>query len=283
MQRIKGRLSNLEDLIIFIDRLRESGGRLELYLPLGNEEIVICHNGINFILASSNSEFPEKKAFKIFIEKWLLSGIEPMFEFYEGEVCSNDSNSLSVSEEELFQILNDPYLKSVKDIPHYFEVTKIDVRNVPSFLVAHWKTQRPVNRDDVYKYGSTLSDIVRYVETGMIEIKPFINVKSFPYKLRLFLQALAFITVAYISLPIGYMKLTSFKVFEAANWGLKEKIVGHKTRKELPVKGCFKTKFYLIGNKVVNSGIDGVVGTDDDISFKLPEKGYIPVFAFPVK
>ena len=280
MQRIKGRLSSLEDLIIFIDRLKETRGKLELYLPFRNEEIVICHNGINFLLSSSNSEFPEKKALKVFLEKWFLNGIEPVFELYEGEICSE---GYPIHEEELSQILNDPSLQLVKDIPPYFEITKIDVRNVPSFLVAHWKTQRPVNRDDVYKYGSTLSDIVKYMENGLLEIKPFVNIKSFPYKLRLFLQALALITVAYISLPIGYMKLSSFKVFEAANWGIKEKLVSYKTRKELPVKGCFKTRFYLIGNKVVNPGIDGIIGTDDDINFKLPEKGYIPVFAFPVK
>ncbi len=280
MQRIKGKLSSLEDLIIFIDRLKETRGKLELYLPFRNEEIVICHNGINFLLSSSNSELPEKKALKVFLEKWFLNGIEPVFELYEGEICSEGS---PIYEEELSQILNDPSLQLVRDIPHYFEITKIDVRNVPSFLVAHWRTQRPVNRDDVYKYGSTLSDIVKYIENGLLEIKPFVNIKSFPYKLRLFLQALALITVAYISLPIGYMKLSYFKVFEAANWGIKEKLVGYKTRKELPVKGCFKTRFYLIGNKVVNPGIDGITGTDDDINFKLPEKGYIPVFAFPVK
>ena len=280
MQRVKGRLNSLDDLIIFVDRLKDTGGRLELYIPLFNEEVVICYDGINFYLFTNNPDFPEKKALRVFIEKWLLNDLSPEFEFIEGEQCSS---GVPVLEDELFQVLKDPFLESVKELPPYFEITKIDVKRVPSFLVAHWTARRPIRREEVYKYGLTLTDILRYIEAGLIEIKSFSVMESFPYKLRLFVQALALLVIVYFMLPLGYLKFNQFKVNQAVNWGLKERILKGKVREKLPVKGCLRTNFYLVGDKVVNPGIDGTVGTGDDITFKLPEKGYKPVFTLPVK
>ncbi len=280
MQRVKGRLNSLDDLIIFVDRLKDTGGRLELYLPYFNEEVTICYDGINFYISTNISDFPEKKALKIFIEKWLLNDLSPEFEFIEGERCSS---GLPVLEDELLQVLKDPFLEMVKELPPYFEITKIDVKRVPSFLVAHWTARRPVNRDEVYKYGLTLTDILRYIEAGLIEIKQFNVMESFPYKLRLFVQALALLVVIYFTLPLGYLKFNQFKIGQAVNWGLREKIVKGSVREKLPVKGCLRTDFYLIADRVVNPGIDGTVGTGDDITVKLPDKGYTPVFALPVK
>jgi len=280
MQRVKGRLSSLEDLIIFVDRLKETGGYLELYFPFFNEEVTICYDGINFYISTSIADFPEKKALKVFIERWLLSDISPEFEFIEGEECSS---GVPVLEDELLQVIKDPFLEMVKELPPYFEITKIDVKKVPSFLVAHWTARRPVNREEVYKYGLTLSDILRYIEAGLLEVKPFTVVESFPYKLRLFIQALALLVVIYFALPLGYLKFNQFKLPQAVNWGLRERIVRGSLREKLPVKGCLRTDFYLVGDRVINPGIDGTPGTGDDISVKLPDRGYKPVFALPVK
>jgi len=280
MQRVKGRLNSLDDLIIFVDRLKETGGLLDLYLPYFNEEVEICYDGINFHLSTNISDFPEKKALKVFIEKWLLNDLSPEFEFIEGEQCTS---GVPVFEDELLQVIKDPFLEMVKELPPYFEITKIDVKRVPSFLVAHWTARRPVSRDEVYRYGLTLSDILRYIEAGLIEIKQFTVMESFPYKLRLFVQALALLVVIYFALPLGYLNFNRLKVPESINWGLRDRIVKGEVREKLPVKGCLRTNFYLIGNKVVNPGIDGIVGTGDDIAVKLPDSGYRPVFALPVK
>ena len=280
MQRVKGRLNSLDDLIIFVDRLKETGGLLDLYLPYFNEEVEICYDGINFHLSTNISDFPEKKALKVFIEKWLLNDLSPEFEFIEGEQCTS---GVPVFEDELLQVIKDPFLEMVKELPPYFEITKIDVKRVPSFLVAHWTAKRPVSRDEVYRYGLTLSDILRYIEAGLIEIKQFTVMESFPYKLRLFVQALALLVVVYFALPLGYLNFNRLKVPESINWGLRDRIVKGEVREKLPVKGCLRTSFYLIGNKVVNPGIDGIVGTGDDIAVKLPDSGYRPVFALPVK
>lgn len=280
MQRVKGRLNSLDDLIIFIDRLKETGGLLDLYLPYFNEEVEICYDGINFHLSTNISDFPEKKALKVFIEKWLLNDLSPEFEFIEGEQCTS---GIPVFEDELLQVIKDPFLEMVKELPSYFEITKIDVKRVPSFLVAHWTARRPVSREEVYRYGLTLSDILRYIEAGLIEIKQFTVMESFPYKLRLFVQALALLVVIYFALPLGYLKFNRLKVPESINWGLRDQIVKGKVREKLPVKGCLRTNFYLMGDKVVNPGIDGIVGTGDDITVKLPDSGYRPVFALPVK
>ncbi len=280
MQRVKGRLNSLDDLIIFIDRLKETGGLLDLYLPYFNEEVEICYDGINFHLSTNISDFPEKKALKVFIEKWLLNDLSPEFEFIEGEQCTS---GIPVFEDELLQVIKDPFLEMVKELPSYFEITKIDVKRVPSFLVAHWTARRPVSREEVYRYGLTLSDILRYIEAGLIEIKQFTVMESFPYKLRLFVQALALLVVIYFALPLGYLKFNRLKVPESINWGLRDQIVKGKVREKLPVKGCLRTNFYLMGDKVVNPGIDGIVGTGDDIAVKLPDSGYRPVFALPVK
>ena len=280
MQRVKGRLNSLDDLIIFVDRLKETGGLLDLYLPYFNEEVEICYDGINFHLSTNISDFPEKKALKVFIEKWLLNDLSPEFEFIEGEQCTS---GVPVFEDELLQVIKDPFLEMVKELPPYFEITKIDVKRVPSFLVAHWTARRPVSRDEVYRYGLTLSDILRYIEAGLIEIKQFTVMESFPYKLRLFVQALALLVVVYFALPLGYLNFNRLKVPESINWGLRDRIVKGEVREKLPVKGCLRTSFYLIGNKVVNPGIDGIVGTGDDIAVKLPDSGYRPVFALPVK
>ena len=280
MQRIKGKLSSLEDLIIFVDRLKEEGGKLELYLPSSGDEFTICFDGINFYLSTNISDFSEKKALKVFIEKWFLKGLDPEFEYFEGDICTE---GLPVLEEELLQILKDPFLEMVGELPPHFEITKIDVKRVPSFLVAHWTARRPVDREEVYRYGLTLSDILRYIEAGLIEIKPFKAMENFPYKLRLFLEALALLVIVYFALPLGYLKFNQLKANEAVNWGIKEKIVKGKVRERLPVEGCLRTDFYLIGNRVVNPGIDRIEGTADDVVIKLPEEGYMPAFALPVK
>ncbi len=281
MQHVKGRLSSLGDLLIFLDRLKESGGRLELYLPYYNEEIVICFSGTSFFIDGTSTDFLGRKALQVFLEKWLLGGVPPEFEFFEGE--EECSSGTAVPEEELFKVVRDPFLEKIKEFPQFFKIENIDVKRVPSFLVAHRTTGRPVSREEVYRYGLTLSDILKYIEVGLISIKPYAVMESFPYRLRLFVQALALLVVIYFSLPLGYLKFNVFKLSEAINWGLRDRILNGGEREELPVKGCLKTRFYLIDNIVVNPGLDGIIGTSDDLSAPLPARGYIPTFALPVK
>ncbi len=280
MQHIKGKLSNVEDLRIFLSRLSKTKGILHLHLPVPGYNLAICFDGTNYFLSTSTNKLPEEKVLKIFIENWLLDGADPEFEFYEGEPCSG---GIPLSEEELLNILNDPYLEEVTEIPPQFIVTDVDIDSVPSFLIASWSTKKPISRWEVYKHGLTLSDIVRFAKSGLIKIKPFQNVKTLPGKVRLLIQAAALLTVVYLASPINYLNLNRLKITQAINWGLSEKIVGDTKKKKLPVKGCLKTDFYLINNSIVNTGIDGIPGTNDDIRVKLPERGYIPTFALPVK
>lgn len=274
MQHLKGKLSNVEDLRIFLNRLGKTGGTLHLHLPTPGYNLTICFDGTNYLISTRTSKLPEEKVLKVFIENWLLNGVDPEFELCEGEQCSG---RIPLPEEELLNILNDPYLEEVTEIPPRFIVTDVDTSSVPSFLIASWSTKKPINRLEVYKHGLTLSDIVRFAKSGLIKIKPFQNVKILPRKVRLFLQAAALLTVVYLASPINYLNLNKLKITQAINWGLKEKIVGNTKRKKLPVKGCLKTDFYLMGNTIVSTGID------NNIRIKLPERGYIPTFTLPVK
>ncbi len=273
MQYIKGKLANLEDLLILIDLLKEKKGEVRLHLPYQSEEVSICFDGNSFYLSD------RFKLIKL-LEKWIATNIQPIFELFEEEGCSTNQE---IEEEKLIEIIKNPTLKEVRRIPEVFEITKLETTNLPPFLVAHWKTKTPINREEIYKHGYTLSDLVKSLESGLLEIKAFKTTESLPFKLRLFLTSLAIICIVYLVLPINFTQFNRLKVEEAINWALREKVLGVEGKRELPVKGCFKTKFYLIDDKVINSGIDGIVGTADDKVIKLPKEGYKPTFAVPVK
>ncbi len=280
MQYIRGKLTKLEDLIVLIDVLKEKTGEVRLQIPYRDGEISICFDGVLFYLSGKDQGRGEKFALIKFLEEWLTTNLQPTFEFFEGEKCSG---GLALTEEELLEIVNSPDLWKAREIPEYFEITKIDATSVPSFLVAHWKTRKPVSRKELYKHGYTLSDVVKFLEAGLLQIRPFKMADSMPVKLRVFLVSVAAVCLVYMILPLNFIQLNGLKLQEALNWGLREKVLGAEGKKELPVKGCFNTKFFLLDDRVVNPGIDGTIGTGDDLSLKLPRKGYKPTFAVPVK
>ncbi|WP_456341965.1 hypothetical protein [Thermovibrio sp.] len=280
MQYIRGKLTKPDDFLILIDILKEKLGEVRLQMPYQDGEISICFDGILFYLSGKDEGRGEKFSLIKFLEEWLTTNIQPVFEFFEGEKCSG---GLALTEEELMEIVNSPTLWKVREIPEHFEITKIEVESVPSFLVAHWKTRKPLSRKELYKHGYTLSDVVKFLEAGLIQIRPFKMADSMPVKLRVFLTSIAAICLLYMILPLNFIQLNILKFGEALNWGLREKVLGAEGKRELPVKGCFRTKFYLLDDTIVNPGIDGVIGTKDDQTVKLPKKGYKPVFAIPVK
>lgn len=280
MQYIRGKLTKPDDFLILIDILKEKLGEVRLQIPYQDGEISICFDGILFYLSGKDEGRGEKFSLIKFLEEWLTTNIQPIFEFFEGEKCTG---GLALTEEELMEIVNSPTLWKVREIPEHFEITKIEVESVPSFLVAHWKTRKPLSRKELYKHGYTLSDIVKFLEAGLLQIRPFKMADSMPVKLRVFLTSIAAICLLYMILPLNFVQLNALKFGEALNWGLREKVLGAEGKRELPVKGCFRTKFYLLDDRIVNPGIDGVIGTKDDQTVKLPKKGYKPVFAIPVK
>ena len=280
MQYIRGKLTKPDDFLILIDILKEKLGEVRLQIPYQNSEISLCFDGILFYLSGKDEGRGEKFTFIKFLEEWITTNIQPIFEFFEGEKCSG---GLALTEEELMEIVQNPTLWKVKEIPEHFEITKIEIESVPSFLVAHWKTRKPLSRQELYKHGFTLSDIVKFLEAGLLQIRPFKMAESMPFKLRVFLTAVAVICLIYLILPLNFIHLNSLKFAQALNWALREKILGAEGKRELPVKGCFKTRFFLVDNRIVNPGIDGIPGTKDDQVMELPRKGYKPVFAVPVK
>jgi hypothetical protein len=280
MQYIRGKLTKPDDLLILLDILKDKLGEVRLQIPYRDIEVVICYDGVFFYLSGSPEDKGERFTLIRFLEEWLTTELQPTFEFYEGEKCKS---GIALTEEELLEVVNSPALWKVKEIPEHFEITKIEIQSVPSFLVAYWKTRKPLSRGELYKHGLTLSDVVKFLESGLLQIRPYKMVESMPFKLRVFLTAVAVICMLYLILPLNFIHLNSLKFPEAQNWALKEKVLGADGKRELPVRGCFKTRFYLVGEQVVNPGIDGIIGTKDDSVLHLPEKGYIPLFTVPVK
>jgi len=280
MQYIRGKLAKLDDVQILLDILKDKPGEVKLFIPYRSDtELSICYDGTHFYLTSSGEESPKLSLIK-FIEEWLTTGVQPTFEFFEGEGCSG---GLELEEEAIRALTEDPRFKKVQELPPNFEITRVEVQKAPSFLVAHWKSKKPLSRTELYRYGLTLSDLVKLIEEGVLKIRPYKMVESMPLKLRVFLMAVAAVAFIYLILPLNFIPLNRVKFNEAVNWALREKILGEEERKALPVRGCFNTRFYLHGDRVVNAGIDGLIGTGDDQSVPLPKKGYIPTFTVPVK
>jgi len=277
MQYVRGKLAKPQDLVILLDIVKDKTGEVRLYLPLQQIEVSICYDGKNFYLSSDDGN-PKFQLTKL-LEEWIKSKTQPTFEFYEEKECRKD---VSLSEDELERLIQNPYLELVEEVPDTFEITKIDIERVPSFLVAHWKARKPVSKRELYRHGFTLTQIARLIDKDFLRVRPFTTAESMPVKLRTLLTVIAGIALLYLILPLNFINLTVAKVNEALNWGLRERIIGVE-RTRLPTKGCFNTPFILEGNLVINPGIDGKVGTGDDLKLILPEKGYTPTFTVPVK
>jgi len=280
MQYIRGKLAKLDDLQILLDILKEKLGEIRLFMPYRNDlEVSICYDGALFYLNGVENESPRFSLIK-FIEEWITTNVQPTFEFFEGEKCGTGQK---LTEEEIRALIEDTRFNKVKELPEHFEITKIEIQRVPSFLVAHWKTRKPLSKAELYKYGFTLTEVVKLLDEGSLRIRPYKMVESMPLKLRVFLMAVAAVCFIYLILPLNFIHLNAVKFNEALNWALREKILAEDEKKALPVKGCFNTRFYLHKDRIVNAGIDGQVGTNDDLSMPLPQKGYIPTFTVPVK
>lgn len=280
MQYIRGKLARPDDLLILLDVVREKGGKVKLHMPYHRTEIAICYDGNTFYLGEKGETGKDPRfLFRRFLEEWVGTSLQPTFEFFEGESCTGE---IAITVDEIKEMLEDRVLSRIRSLPEHFEVIKAAEKGVPSFLVAHWRTRKPLNKKSVYSYGTTLTELLQLIDKGLIRIKPYKMVESMPLKLRVFLTAAAVVSIIYLLLPLNFMELGPLKENEALNWGLREKILGRKEA-ELPVKGCFRSPFILVRDKVVSPGIDGKFGTDDDWIVELPKKGYVPTFAVPVK
>jgi len=279
MQYVRGKLTKLDDFLVLLDVAKTKGGEIKLSLPMREAEFSICYDGDLFYLSTEGSDSDPKYELVKFLEEWIRSEVQPTFEFYEDKECGG---GLALTEDQLKKILTDRYLEKAREMPDSFEITKIDITTVPSFLVAHWKTKKPVSKSELYKHNLTLSYIAKLIDNGKLEIRAFTTVESMPVKLRSFLMIVAAISLIYLILPLNFIKLSALKINEAVNWALREKVVGTE-RRMLPVKGCFNTPFILDGTKIVNPGIDGKPGTGDDLVVQLPTDGYIPTFTVPAK
>jgi hypothetical protein len=279
MQYIRGKLARPDDLIILLDVLKEKKGKVKLQMPYYATEIYLCYDGKHLYLNAPQSTKSPRFALKRFLEEWITTNIQPIFEFFEGEICREGS---LIREEEISELIHDPNLKKVKSIPEHFEITKAAVEEVPSFLIAYWKTRKPLGKNAVYDHELTLSELVRLIDRGLIRIKPYKMVESMPLKLRVLLMAVISVSIIYLLLPLNFISLGMLKYGEVVNWSLRNKVLGIEDA-ELPVEGCFKSKFHLRGDEVINPGLDGKVGTDDDLRINLPKKGYTPTFTVPAK
>ncbi|ADU97249.1 hypothetical protein Theam_1286 [Thermovibrio ammonificans HB-1] len=280
MQVVKGRIFKLQDLLILLDMATDRNGRLILYLPYKQRELSLCYRGDSFIVEGATGD-PKFEVIS-FIEEWLRGEIPANFELYDGELCEEGKE---IDKEELIKIVGDPLFKEIDEIPDHFEIVTINVQRAPSFLVAHWTAKRPVNSWEVYNHGVTLFDILKLINDGALTIKPYSAVESFPTKLRLLMVAVAAVTLLYYVAPFNYTSGNVLKLNKAINWALTYKIIltNPAGEVELPVKGCFRTHFYLQGNRVINPGLDQIPGTGDDTVARLPNRGYKPVYAIPEK
>jgi len=280
MQYIRGKLAKPDDLLILLDVVKEKGGKVKLHMPYHRTEVVICYDGNSFYLGEEGKKDTDPRfLFRRFLEEWVGTALQPTFEFFEGERCTGE---VAITTDEIREMLEDRILSRIRSLPEHFEVVKVAREGVPSFLMAHWKTRKPISKKSIYSYGITLSELLQLIDRGLVRIKPYKMVESMPLKLRVFLTAAAVVSILYLVLPLNFIELGPFKKNEALNWGLREKILGKKEAK-LPVKGCFRSPFILAEDRVINPGIDGKFGTEDDWIIELPRKGYIPTFAVPVK
>ncbi len=277
MGYIKGKLNNHNDIFIFLDFLKEKRGRIDFYLPLDGFSISLCYDGNFFRLSSDKGSKNPKFELIKFIEEWLISGVKPNFVFFEGESCKG---GVPLTEEELTLLLRDKDLLKVKELPPSFLITDLKVTVLPSFLVAHWRAAKPLSREDLYRYGMTYTDLIKLIESKALEIEPFYQVEVFPQTFRLFLFSLFAVSLVYLFFPFYLFNVPLFTKASALNWGLTYRLLDKQEGKELPFKWGF-FKFYYFGDKVVSPGLDGKIGTEDDIVINLPKRGYSPVFTVP--
>ncbi len=271
---MKGKIRKFEDVWVVIDLLKEKTGKLYLTLSREGSKLVLCYDGTLFYV-EGDDVLDEEFSLKSFVEKWFLSGGELEFNLVELEPCGLGK---AISYEKLQEILRNPFLKEIVKIPDPFEISYLDARKSPQFLVSYWTAGRPVTRWDVYREGYTLSDLVRFIHSGILKIRPYKKVESLPAIIRLPLIGLAAAVLLSFFIPFELQKLNLFYLNEAVNWGLKEKVLGRKNGIPLPVLGCANRRFYFLGDRVVNPGIDGKFNTGDDVVFPLPKEGFVPTF-----
>jgi hypothetical protein len=206
-----------------------------------------------------------------------------MFELNEVEECSGSYNG-ALPEEKLVEIVNNPYLQSVRKVPENFVIKFMDTSKFPSSLVTYWTTKKPLSKLDLYRLGVSIADFAKLMEEGAVGIEPYKYQEAMPLKARILIILALFLSLLYLFLPVNLLKFSELKFLEALNWAMKEKVLGgNEGKKELPVTDCLGRKLWLVGNAVVSPGIDGQLGTEDDRKEFLPKSGYKPFFAVPTR
>jgi len=277
MGYVKGKLNKYNDLFVFLDFLKEKGGRIDFYLPFNDFSVSVCYDGKFFYLLSEEESKSPKFSLLKFLDEWFISGVQPYFVFFEGEPCEG---GIPFSEEELNLILRDEALFKVKELPPSFLITDVRITELPSFLVAYWRNNKSLTREDLYNYGMTYTELVKLIEAKALEIEPFHQSELFPQTFRFLLISFIAASLVYLLLPFYLFNVRLFVGNLALNWGLTYRLLDKDEGQELPFKWGF-FKFYYFKDKVVSPGLDGKLGTEDDIVIDLPKEGYIPVFTVP--
>ncbi len=284
MQYLKGKLNSIKEfdtLLRFIEE-QEQKGLLILYLPYRSDEITLCFDGTKVYVEGTFSGPPEL-ALKRFLEKWLLSGKGLHFELYDSKSCSSEFTE-SMSYVRFERIIRDPCFKKVREIPEKFHIKWIDVKAAPSSLISYWALKKPITREELYSLNLSLCDIAKLVDEHKLKIRVYIDYESLSKLSKALIIILIAVSAVYVLVPTHLKTVNMFKLMEAQNWGLREKIVSPGTHRiELPVKDCYGKNVQLIGNYVVSSGIDRRINFGIDEKKELPAKGYKPFFALPVK
>ncbi len=285
MQYLKGKLNKPGDFETILSLVEEEGkkGFLVLYLPFRSSEISLCFDGL-FVYVDTDSSKEPQIALREFLENWLLSGKGLYFELYDSDGCSQEGQKF-IKYDEFVGIIRDPYLERVVEVPDVFVVKWASVGKVPSVLASHWAVKKPISREEIYGMGLTLSDILKLVDSGYLRIESYIERGTLSNRLRLVVTLLLVLGVVKSIAPFYLEKFNRFKLLEAENWALKERIVSSADlkRKKLPVKDCFGGSIWLFDDHVVAPGVDRQVNFGIDERERIPEKGYKPFFSLPVK
>jgi len=283
MRYLKGKLSKPQSFRTLLDVVKGKGirGKITITLPYGVEELSLCYDGSS-IRVETFEELSPDFVVKRFVEKWILSGTYPTFVLSNAEGCKGNYIG-TLSEDELFEIMESPLLEAVKELPESFIIKSINVSGFPS-LVSYRATKKPLMKRELHKLGISILDFVKLIKEGMLEIEPYDYQEAMPLKARVIVVSLLALSFSYFLLPLNLSKFSDLKLLDALNWALKEKVINEDVElKILPVNDCLGKKIWLIENAVVSPGFDWKLWTSDDKRKLLPKSGYKPFFAIPVK
>jgi len=269
LQELKSKLKKLEDLLLLIDKI-ESGTCVLKFSHI-NEEIKFCINNSNIFSTGGNLS---EKHFKEFLEKWIYSSLPLYMEILVNTECSG---KFLFSKEELRKIIVElsQSEEKIKKFPEKFEILDAIGENLPPVIRFHFILKKPMSVWELYQNNLTISQLIELIDSGSVKIRPFDEFDSLPKSLAYILNALIILMIVFYILPLNFLKLNTFKLNEAQNWALRNKVIGRE-KAELPIKGCLKSQFVASNGeiKIINLLHKETLG-------KLPKKGYKPMFAIP--